>query len=563
MIKAGMPGWRRLGGHRYSITLAIMAWLPFSGHAQTPASPAETPQSTQTARFDIQRFQIEGNTILTASELEAQIVHLTGQQREYGDIQLAVEALEFAYRQRGYAAVQAYAPEQELTGGTVRLQVTETTIGKVTIEGEQKYFDTDNLRAGLPALIEGTTPNAQDLSAQIALVNESPAKQIEVVLGLGAEERTVDAKIKLAESNPLKLSLSLDNTGSEQTGKHRLGFALQHANLGNRDHVGTIAYQTSPEKSDKVDIYSLSYRLPIYAWAGAIDFILAKSTVDAGTTPTTAGDLAFAGSGTIFGLRYTHALPREGDTTQKVILGWDIKANDNTCDITLAAHADSGECGGSSSADVTQRPLSLTYSRMQVGPGQATEFSASLIANLAGGKNGHDADFQAARPSPVGGTGARANYGLIKGSLTHLHLFAGDWQARFVANAQWTDQALIVQEQLGLAGSNAVRGFQEREVASDTGVQISAEGYTPNLAESLNLTGNLRALAFLDAANGRNHLLDGETQIKNGLASWGLGLRYATTKDASARFDLAQVLTANGNQNRGDWRGHFSLVMSY
>lgn len=545
-------GWR---GLLFAAAMCMGAAPP----ALAEASPPETAAPVQTERFPIHRFLIEGGTILTAEALDALVAPYTGPDREYGDIQRALEAVELAYRSRGYAAVHVHAPEQELTAGTVRLQITEAVLGRVRIPDATKHFDADNLRAALPALVEGATPNARDLSAQIALANENPARRIEVLLGVGAREGEVDARINLDESDPLKFSFTLDNTGSEQTGRHRIGASIQHANLWNRDHVGTIAYQTSPEKPDRVDIYSLSYRLPVYAWAGAIDLILAKFTVNAGVTPTTAGDLAFAGSGKVFGLRYTHALPRQGDATHKIVLGWDVKANDNTC--TLGAFGAAG-CGAAA-ADVTLRPLSLTYSRTQMAPGQATDLILSLASNLPGGHNGHDADFQASRPSPDGGTGARASYHLIRGGMTHLRILEGDWQLRLAANAQWTNQALLSQEQMGLAGANAVRGFLEREVARDTGVQAAAEAYTPSFAEAIGLPGSLRALAFLDAATGRNRLLSGEIQPKNSLSSWGMGLRYAMGRDVSAKLDFAQVTTANGQQDSGDWRGHFSVMVAF
>lgn len=538
--------------------LALALALPLYATAQTPSTQGDVA-SGQTARFDIRGFAVDGNTLLSSDFLADKLVSLTGTNREYGDIMRAIEAIELAYRKLGYAAVQVYAPEQELTGGLVRLQVTETAIGKVTIDGGQKYFNAANLRASLPALKEGTTPNARDLSAQIALVNENPAKQVELLLGIGEQENSVDANLKVREEDPLRIAFTFDNTGTKQTGDNRLGVSLQYANLWNADHVGTVAYQTSPEKPNQVSIYSLSYRMPIYSWAGAVDLILAKSTVNAGTTPTTAGALSFAGSGTVLGLRYTHTLPREGDTSQKLIVGWDIKANDNTC--SLGAFGAAG-CGAAA-VDVTQRPLSLSYSRLMLAPGQATELSGTILANLPGGAHGHDADFQAARPSPSGGTGARANYSLLRGSLTHLRVFAGDWQARFVANAQWTGQALLQQEQLGMAGANAVRGFLEREVSRDVGLQVTAEAYTPNFAETVGTPGNLRALLFLDAASGRNHLLAGESQPKSDLASWGFGFRYANGKALSAKLDVAQVITPNGTQARGDWFGHLSLALSF
>lgn len=512
----------------------------------------------QTERFDIRRFQIEGATLLTGDEIAQLVAPFTGEKREYGDIQRALEAIEIAYRQRGYSAVQVHAPEQELTGGVVRLNVIETVIAKVGLPDDLHFFDEGNLRAALPALKEGTSPNTFDLSTQIALNNENPAKQVEVLLGLGERENTVDVRLKVTENNPLKLSLSLDNTGNDSTGKRRIGVSVQHANIWNRDHVATLSYQSSPEKPEAVKIWSASYRLPVYALGGAFDFILASSTVNAGTTATTAGDLSFAGSGTVTGFRYTHALPREGDMTHKLILGWDIKANDNTC--TLGAFGAAG-CG-SAAADITTRPLTVTYTRMVAAGGQATEGSLTFTHNLPGGKNGRDADFQASRPSPTGGAGARDDYRSIKGSLNHMRLM-GDWQLRMAAGAQWTDMALLSAEQMGLAGANGVRGFSEREVSRDMGVSATVEATTPELAGAVGLSGSFKLLVFFDTATGRNRLLAGETHASGSLSATGLGLRYTLSKDMAFKFDLANVLKPNGSRKEGEWLQHMNLMVAF
>ena len=530
------------------------------------AQDKQATEPQETPRFPIERFQIEGSRILTAQELESLVAPYLGPQREYGDIQRALEAIEYAYRERGYSAVHVLTPEQELTNGVVLLQVNETVLGKVNLPRHLEHFDATNLRAALPALREGETPNAHDLSSQIALNNENPAKQVEVVLSLGGQENQVDADLKLAESDPLRVSLSLDNTGNRQTGSHRVGVTVQHANLWNRDHVASFAYQTSPEKPDFVNIYSLSYRLPVYAWSGAFDFIFARSAVSSGssTIASTGGLVTFNGSGIgrVYGMRYTQALPRHADTTQKLVLGWDIKANDNSCDLTLQDSGSRTDCGGASSSDITLRPLSLTYSRMSFGPGQATEHNGTLVVNVPGGKSGRGNDFQAIRPE-AGGKGVSEHYGLARYGFTHFRILEGDWQVRLAANAQWTPQPLLPQERIGLAGSTAVRGFLEREVASDIGIVVNAECYSPNFAESIGLPGTLRVLTFVDAGTGRNHLLKGESQPRNSLSSWGLGLRYASGKDVSAKLDLAQVITPNGEQSRGDWRGHLSLILSF
>lgn len=159
----------------------------------------------QDATFDIVRFQVEGNSILSADRTQELVAPFVGSRKNYGDVQKALEALEGEYRRLGYGTVQVYVPEQELTTGVVRLQVSEGVIGKVAITGNQ-HFNDANVRAGLPNLKEGTAPNMRALSENVQLSNENPAKQVEVTLGVSEEEGKVDAKIEVKEEVPQRVS---------------------------------------------------------------------------------------------------------------------------------------------------------------------------------------------------------------------------------------------------------------------------------------------------------------------------------------------------------------------
>jgi hemolysin activation/secretion protein len=99
-------------------------------------------------RFDISRFQVEGNTLLPAAEVERLVGPLAGPQRGFADIQLAVEALQAAYRKAGYSTVLVSVPEQELAGGAVKLLVRESVISSITVTGNE-HFDEANIRASL------------------------------------------------------------------------------------------------------------------------------------------------------------------------------------------------------------------------------------------------------------------------------------------------------------------------------------------------------------------------------------------------------------------------------
>ncbi len=528
------------------------------------AAPAQAPAAgTQTERFDVDRYEVVGNTLLPAAQVDEILKPYTGKAREYGDVQRALEALELGYRSAGYSVVQVSVPEQELGKGSVRLNVLEARIARVVVEGN-KAFSEANIRASLPALKAGSPPRAADISANVQLANENPAKQADVSLRLGDKEGEVEARVAVVDSSPLKVFATLDDTGNSQTGYYRTGVGVQYANLFDRDQVGTLNYITAPKNTSQVKIYSASYRVPLYAFGDSIDIVAAHSDVDAGTSETALGPLAFSGKGNVYGLHYNQLLARMGEYSHRLVYAFDRRAYQNQCTL-VAFNAGCGAPG----ASVTVKPASLTYSGTWAAPGRVSDFNLGYSRNIPGGNNGTDADFAAARPSPtVAGAGASARYSVTRLGASHIGAFAGDWQYRLALTAQLTSDALVPGEQFGVAGSNAVRGFLEREVARDKGHIATVEVYTPNLADKvLANTGALRALLFYDLGSAQNNPLEGETDQKTTIASIGLGLRWALEKSASLRFDLARVekvdpTTATARKT-GDMRGHIALYYGF
>lgn len=514
---------------------------------------------TESERFDIDRFMVEGNTLLKPDEIEAVLKPFTGKLRAYGDVQGAIDALRQRYRERGFSVVWVVAPEQGLDQGIVRLQVIEARIGKVTVAGN-RFFNDENIRSSLPALKEEAPPRAGDISANAQLANESPAKQVDVVLRPAKQPGVVDATVDVIDVRPLKAFLTADNSGNAQTGDFRVGVGVQHANLFNRDHVGTFNYVTSPGKEDQVSLFSGSYRLPVFTWGDSMDFIVADSDVSAGTTQTVAGPLNFSGKGLVAGWRYNQLLPRRGEYSHRLVYGIDYRAYENDCSV-----GDFGAAGcGPAAVDVTVRPISLAYSGNWAKPGQISDFYVSLARNLPGAEHGHEEDFNAARPNPDGGDGASSQYTIFRYGVSMVNAFANNWQVRAAFNAQYTSDALVFGEQFGITGATAVRGFMERELARDIGYVANLELYSPNLAGKLVPgEGNLRGLVFADLARATNNPFAGEESQQVSIASLGVGLRWNIRRNFNMRFDVAQVMDEGGSKEKGDLRGHISLYFGF
>ncbi len=530
------------------------------------------PALAQDVRFDIQGFEVEGNTLLPAERIRELVAPFAGARKVYGDVQKALEALEGEYRRRGYGTVQVYVPEQELAGGPVRLQVSEGVVGTVRITGN-KHFDADNIRASLPHLKEGAAPNMRLLSENIQLSNENPAKQLELTLATSEDEGKVDIKIDVKEEDPHRVYLTVDNTGTKSSGKHRIGVSYQNANVWNRDQVLTLAYTTALDQPSgvKVDVFSIGYRLPLYGLGDSIDVIYGNSGT---TTPASVlavnSPLALNGKGSVFGLRYNHIFPREGEYTSKLVLGYDIKHMNTRCTtFGNPTPINPGDVGlQSSCTPYTLRPVTATYSGQWQRPGEAIDFNVGMIHHLFPVGSRYLGPQGVDRYSYVTTRQTSDTFSALRLGGSYTTAVFGEWLARGAINAQYSKNPLPAGEQLGLAGGGSVRGFLERAVAADRGYVANLELYTPEQAASFGLQGSLKGLLFVDWASGHN--LAANSFARANVASVGVGFRYNLNKDISARFDLARVM--EGHQpspgtaeaaKPGDIRGHFGLAFGF
>jgi len=524
------------------VMFAFGAAPTFAQTAPAPAAPAPAPASSDSPKFEIREIKVEGNTLLKQSVLDRAFAPFLGAGRDFGDVQKALEALEQAYTKAGYGAIQVSLPEQELNQGVITLKVTESKIAKIIFEGN-RLFDEANIRNSLPSLKEGAVPNVKKLGIDLRLANESPAKQTAVILRNTETDGEVDAVVRVAEQAPTKYSLSLDNTGTTQTGDYRLGLGLQSSNLLNRDQVLTAQVLGSPTELSKVFIAGFGYHIPLYRTGDSIDLSGGYSNVSSGVVQ---GLFNVAGKGSIGGLRYNFQLPRVGEVEQKLSLGYDYRAFRNN--ITPIGGGDELV------PDITVHPVSLAYSGLLRAASAETTFYASYFQNLPGGNNGGSGAFEASR------AGARPGYTLFRYGFNVNKAFPSDWQARVALNGQQTRDALVSGEQFGLGGVDNIRGFQEREVSNDRGYRTNLEFYTPDFGPKIGSNWRVRSVVFYDQGRViRNHLLPGEIESIS-LGSVGLGLRMARGNNLTVRLDYATVIDAGGTENKDHTKLHGSVV---
>lgn len=544
-------------------TAFAQAPAPAPAQADAPA-PAAARAADDAPRFDIRRFVFVGGSLISQERLIAATQQFTGEKRQFSDVQRALEVVERLYSESGYSAVQVVLPEQELEKGEIRFQITEAKIGRVIVEGN-KFFDEANIRASVPALVPGKSPNINDIARNLRIANDSPAKQSNVLLRSGQEEATVDAVVRVVDEKPVRYSVTVDNTGqAKPIGRFRVGLGYQNANLHNEDHVLTLQFvgaphsveqthRLSPFPSKNVFVLGGGYKIPLYRSGDTLEFTAGYSNVNSGTV---ANLFTITGAGSILGARYTHNLERLGDYDHRVVFGLDHRGYHNKGVRPL---------GGTTQIipDVAVFPFSILYSGQVRRQDSETSGTFGFSHNIKGGNDGSGGPFCLSRSSTVGEQFecANARYVIWRWGVNHNQALAGDWQWRFAMNGQMTKDMLISGEQFGVGGADSVRGFLEREITNDSGYRGSVEVYSPDFGGRITMVDGARArgLAFVDWAGlKRNRPGPGEAHATH-IGSVGLGLRFARGNNMTFRADLGWVFDEGGFQGRGDGRGHFSF----
>lgn len=494
-------------------------------------------------RFEIARYLVEGATLLSEDKIAAAVAPYTGKSKDFSDVQRALEAIEGLYARHGYSAVRVSLPEQELELGTVRLRVVESRFGKIAVKGNQHFSEANVLRA-LPSVSPGSIPGSRQIARALRLSNENPARQMNVVLKAGEKDNEVDANVIVTDSAPGAWTLTADNTGSTETGRTRLGLAYRHANLFDRDHVGSVQFQTSPQYPNRVTVLGGSYKVPLYGLGDSVEFFGGYSNVN-----SVVGGLSnFQGGGTLLSARYNRPLDRIGNFEPRLSLGldWrDFKRIEQTSPPPSVVIYN----------EIVVVPASLALSMQGKFARSDLGFNAALSANLPGANMGGVADF--AGYDPLGLLRPDAHYRVLRYGANYAQQIAEGWQVRALLSGQWSRDILVLGEQFRLGGADGVRGFSEGAENGERGLRWSVEGYTPELGSADN---PVRALVFFDAGQAMSR-----GQDKSFISASGFGVRANFGGTWALRMDVAWIINAGADplQRVGDWRGHVALSAGF
>lgn len=507
-----------------SILLAALIASLFSAQALASDAP----------RFPIKQYVIEGGTQFKPEVLDLALAGFTGEGRDFGDIQGAMEIVRALYAGQG-AVVSVSLPEQELAGGVVRIRAQEAVFSpniRYQVRAQDgSVASAAGLAALLPEVVPGAGVNHNRLTDRVYALNQLQQTSVDVETHArpdGSVDATVTANAKLP------YTVTMDNGGSASTGKFR---GMGQAVFDN----GVALLGVTSDKPDRMAAAGVTYSRFFPSTRNQLTASYLHSESKTGALP---GFLPMAGSGDVASVRYAQVLDGTAIYKHQVQLGADYKTY----------HTDARPEGGGDSLvpDVGVHPVSVGYKGEY---GRQTEFQVGLGANIPGGAKGDQAALEASR------AGARAAYTLAQASASYVIDFENGTQFAAHFSSQFTNDALVAGEQFGVGGAASVRGYGERELAGDSGYQGSLEWRSGNLAKALGLPDSalLQGSVFYDFGGvRRNKALPGE-MVSARVEGAGVGITIADRSGVFLSLALAQALRTAGQQHAGDWMSHFSV----
>lgn len=506
-------------------------------------------------RFDVWEYQVHGNTVLNAPQIERAVYPHLGPGRTLADVQAAKSALETLYREAGYGAVVVNIPEQDVDAGIVRLDVMEGRVDRLMVSGS-RYFSPDRIKQKVPSLDKGEVPYLPQVQKELLALNRvTPDRAITPVLRPGRDPGTVEADLKVADKLPVHGALEVNDRYSRDTPRTRVNASLSYGNLWQREHAVTLGYQAAPDDTNAVEVFYGTYLMRLDRWLVSAYYVDSQSDV------TTVGTTGVLGQGKLGGLRFIRPLGAIGSGFQTLTFGADYKDFAETT-------------GLEGSPDEIETPIDYFvalagYDLSFTDDEQSTKLSLEITAAPRISTNNQKDFYLLISNDPLVWEGKRYksknNFMYTNLGFSHLRRLWLDTEFRLHLRGQLADSPLISNEQFGIGGVDSVRGYLESEVFVDDGAYGQLELYSPEIGKRIWNELSTRLLVFTDAGGGRVQDPLPEQNDEFFIWSAGAGIRLALWDKLTAALDWAHAFEGakDGVVEKGDDRLHFDVRLAF
>jgi hemolysin activation/secretion protein len=511
---------------------------------RTPVEPARlprlarsaTPPADPTPLFVLRHISIVGAAAIPPDHLATAYRPYIGRKVSQADLAAIAASISDVYRSAGFHLSRAIVPPQDISGGSVRIQVIEGSITVLDLKGEGA--DEFGVRQMLAPVLAEQPSRLATLERKLLLINARPGVRIEDT----TLEEIGDASGRFRLTVFVKTwhiytSFGIDNLGASAVGPWESYATVAFNSYLVQGDTLAVNLSTTPNDPRELAFGRLSYDTPI----GNDGLRVGASGVYSEVWP---GD-------------YRHA-NADNTTTEALQLRASVvplQSQRSSLTVTTAFDvsnvAESDMFGPIYSDRI--RTISLTAdSRLQDGFGGNNFLTVTLRQglNILGASPNGD-DF-------VSNLGASPTFSALNAWFTRYQTLTDTWSLKISGAGQVASGPLYLSQQFYLGGAAFGRGYGAAETSGDNGMAGSLELRFDQKLNSKFLTG-YQLYSFIDSGVAWNtgyNYTDGISLI-----SVGGGVRFFLINNTQADLSVALPLNYRAPDNPGrDVRVLFTLT---
>lgn len=354
-----------------------------------------------------------------------------------------------AYYEQGNILVKTVTPPQELSDGVLKVEIYEARIGQVVVHDNGLVHPVIT-SAMVGQVDRGKVFHESDTESMITDLRDLSGVDASMALQKGEEFGETDMHVYLEEVDDHNSFASIDNYGSQLTGKYVGRLHMENGNLLGLGEKYTLDLRASDE-----DLYGVEV-----AMETPIGISNVKLETSYGYTENEIGaQLASIGASGethrgLVGLKSDVVNTRDDKVTLRG--GLEMRQHEAFINGTETSDDDIRRLYGELSY-LTRMPDTVLYASGR----------SSIGVDVFGASEDRDADLSRATGDP--------DALILEGQLVGNHRLLADGFIRGVFTGQYADEDLLSSDLFTLGGYGSVRGFEPAQASGEKGVQFSVE----------------------------------------------------------------------------------------
>jgi len=405
--------------------------------------------------WKINRIELHGTTLLTKREKLKIIRKYVGTCMRIADINALLNDITQLYFKKGYVTTRVYiVPGQDLSTGVLEIMVVEGKLEKINLE-DNKDKKSVNLNFAFPRMA-GRILNLRDIEQGLDQINRLSSNSATIAIHPGEEPGGSILIVTNKSREPFTYSISMNNLGSESTGKNQISLLANVDNpLGINDSFSLTYRRTTPfdnfrYSSSIITTYSLPYGFWTFSFTGSYSGYVTRILLSGGDYAKSLGTTLEL-AGTVDRVLYRDQISRlsaYGTLTIRDVVNYLegnlIKASSyDLLPLKVGLNYNTLLFGGLMDSRIAYtkglNPKSLSISGPDIGP-QQVQFDKFEL------------DLSYTKPFRVGNNNI---------------LFATQLNGQFAGK-----DVLYPTEQISIGGFYTVRGYKDVSLSGDTGAYL-------------------------------------------------------------------------------------------